>query len=377
MELEPRIDFIFLIAGVALGQGLFFGIYLLLAQFWKKHLDHFFLGLILLMLTFEITHDLLVHSGLILYVLFFHGLGGFFKLALYPTIIMYLLVIKGKNKWIVFLTPLYVPFIVTSFFWLKGYFAVSIEEKEYMLRAFYALNETNPLIRITWEFWFLNVLYPLCILIIAIFILVKNRKIGWLLPTYITYLLIGGLVFSIALKGISFQSLELFSISNREWTIDILFWTLTMLLIIILLLRDYVKKYGGINLLHRIKYKNSGLTPTKAKVYVSRAQALMVEEELFTIKNFRLEDLASRLEVNSSYLSQSFSQVTGTNFTDFINSYRIEKARQLLAKGESKRFTIEAIAQSVGFNSRSAFYRAFGKHAQGHPKDLQDSRKRP
>lgn len=368
--MEPYIDFLFLLACVAIGQGLFFGLYLLIGQFWKKRPAQLFLGLVLLMLTFEIIHDLLVHSRLIFYALYFHGLGGFFKLALYPTIIMYLLALKGKNKWIVYCIPLYFPFLITSYFWLQQYFSISIEEKESMLTAFYAFGGINPLDSTVPEFWFLNILYPLAILIIAVIVLLKSRKLGISASSSITYLLIGGLVFSIALKGFSIQGLGLFGFSSLEWTIEILFWALTMLLIVVLLLRDYEKKHGKISLLNPIKYKNSGLTPAKAQNYMDRAQALMAEEELFVIKNFKLQDLAGRLEVNSSYLSQSFSQVMDTNFTDFVNSYRIEKARKLLAQSETHKFTIEGIAHSVGFNSRSAFYRAFGKHAKGNPKDF-------
>jgi|GEM_PF-7122834 len=372
MVVEPQIDFIFFMACVAVGQGIFFGGYLILGQIWRKRWDQLFLGIILLMLAFEIVHDLLVHSRLIFYALFFHGLGGFFRLALYPTIIMYLLALKRKNKWIPYFSLLYIPFLVSSYFWLNNYFSIGTEQKETLLRAFYSLGEVNTGVRNTPEFWFFNLLYPMVILVIALLVLRKDQKIDGQSSLKITYLLIGGLVFSMAIKSFSFQDLGLFGISDLEWIMDILFWALSLLLIGILLFRDYEKVHGRIPLLDRIKYRNSGLTATKAQGYIERAKTLMNEEELYTIKNFKLQELADRLEINSSYLSQSFSQVMDTSFTDFVNGYRIQKARKLLAQSESRKFTIEAIAHHVGFNSRSAFYRAFAKHADGLPKDFHD-----
>ncbi|MEL6843420.1 MAG: helix-turn-helix domain-containing protein, partial [Bacteroidota bacterium] len=49
------------------------------------------------------------------------------------------------------------------------------------------------------------------------------------------------------------------------------------------------------------------------------------------------------------------------NFMDFINGYRIEEAQKMLRAPRFGHYTIVAIAQEVGFRSRSAFYAAFKK----------------
>ena len=70
--------------------------------------------------------------------------------------------------------------------------------------------------------------------------------------------------------------------------------------------------------------------------------------------------LAGHVGCSPKYLSQIINEEYGCNFNTFINGYRIrEAARRLTAGGEWSRFTIEAIANSVGFRSRSTFVSLF------------------
>ena len=49
------------------------------------------------------------------------------------------------------------------------------------------------------------------------------------------------------------------------------------------------------------------------------------------------------------------------NFFDFINGYRIKEAKRLLVDPKGELLTILAIAEEVGFNSKSSFNTAFKK----------------
>jgi len=53
-----------------------------------------------------------------------------------------------------------------------------------------------------------------------------------------------------------------------------------------------------------------------------------------------------------------------------INFYRIEEAKNLLSSEKAKQMTIEAIGSDSGFNTKSAFYRAFKKHTGLTPSDF-------
>lgn len=70
--------------------------------------------------------------------------------------------------------------------------------------------------------------------------------------------------------------------------------------------------------------------------------------------------LAEHVNCSPKYLSQIINDEYGCNFNTFINGYRIrEAARRLTSDGEWSRLTIEAIANSVGFRSRSTFVNLF------------------
>ena len=84
------------------------------------------------------------------------------------------------------------------------------------------------------------------------------------------------------------------------------------------------------------------------------------EKELFLNAKLSLNDLATEMGTNRSYLSNCLNNELGVTFYDFINSFRLERAKSLLgdaAFGGS----IEETALLSGFNSVSTFRRSFQK----------------
>ena len=71
-----------------------------------------------------------------------------------------------------------------------------------------------------------------------------------------------------------------------------------------------------------------------------------------------LARVASAFYMNASYLGQRFHQQTGVKFTDYLNTYRIVKACDLLLN--SQYLTYE-ISEMVGFGNINYFHRVFKK----------------
>ena len=71
-----------------------------------------------------------------------------------------------------------------------------------------------------------------------------------------------------------------------------------------------------------------------------------------------------------SSLSKTINDESGFSFSDYINSLRVEKAKQLLASEDFKEYTILSIGLECGFNSKSTFYLAFKKFTNTTPTDF-------
>ncbi len=93
-----------------------------------------------------------------------------------------------------------------------------------------------------------------------------------------------------------------------------------------------------------------------------------IEKEKYYIKkDATLNGLAESLKVNPHYISKTINLKTGMNFNEFINSYRVNLSKARLTSIAFDHLTIEAIGNSVGFNSKSAFYNAFKQNTRTSP----------
>lgn len=68
------------------------------------------------------------------------------------------------------------------------------------------------------------------------------------------------------------------------------------------------------------------------------------------------KEIAENLGISAEYFSFLFSRDVRENFSKFLRKYRIEKARQMIDKGEG---SCEQIAYSVGFSDIKYFYKCF------------------
>ena len=72
-----------------------------------------------------------------------------------------------------------------------------------------------------------------------------------------------------------------------------------------------------------------------------------------------LDDLASAMKMNASYLSALFSQTTGVTFHQFLEEVRLSKARELLRDPRNR---VGEVADAAGYASPDAFRHAFKAH---------------
>jgi AraC-like DNA-binding protein len=122
------------------------------------------------------------------------------------------------------------------------------------------------------------------------------------------------------------------------------------------------------------KYERSALDDESSKMLLQELKNLMATERPYLDSRLTLAQLAEQLRISSNYLSQIINQQTGSNFFDYINSHRVEAAKEILADPARARVGVLTIAMDSGFNSKSAFYTAFKHHANMTPSQYRQSK---
>lgn len=91
---------------------------------------------------------------------------------------------------------------------------------------------------------------------------------------------------------------------------------------------------------------------------VERMKAYIEEKRCFANPDLKMSDLAEVLGLSSSKLSQVFSLYVKENYYEFINRYRLEEFKRLIAEGEYKKYTLTALSEKCGFK-KSSFFSTF------------------
>ena len=101
------------------------------------------------------------------------------------------------------------------------------------------------------------------------------------------------------------------------------------------------------------------LQPNKSKSTYKYAKAAGEYIKENYNSHITLNDAAKHLNLAPTYLSQIFSKYYGCGFIEYLNSYRITVAKELII---STNLSITDIALDSGFGNHCAFSRAFNKY---------------
>lgn len=86
------------------------------------------------------------------------------------------------------------------------------------------------------------------------------------------------------------------------------------------------------------------------------------QKETFLDPNFKLAFLAKKLNTNTAYLSQYFNQVMQKTFSEYTQELRIQYVLQkLIDTPYFRKYTLQAIAEEVGYKDANTFVRVFKK----------------
>ena len=116
------------------------------------------------------------------------------------------------------------------------------------------------------------------------------------------------------------------------------------------------------------KYKNKKMDAVNIES-INQKISLIAEKELFLNPNLTLDKTAEELKISKHLLSQYLNEKLDKSFTNFINEYRIEKAKELLKSKNN--YTVESLGFESGFNSKSTFFTTFKRITGKTPSEYQ------
>jgi TolB-like protein/AraC-like DNA-binding protein/Tfp pilus assembly protein PilF len=116
--------------------------------------------------------------------------------------------------------------------------------------------------------------------------------------------------------------------------------------------------------LSKKKYKKSLLDRKLIDQYKQELRTLMYEKEPYLNPELTLRALAEMMEIPSNHLSQLLNEGFDKNFSEYINSYRLEAFKLKATDLSLQHLTILGLAYESGFSSKSVF-NAFFKKIEG------------
>ncbi len=124
------------------------------------------------------------------------------------------------------------------------------------------------------------------------------------------------------------------------------------------------------------KYKKSNLPEETAEIYTRKIIEYMEERRAYTDDDITFQKMARDLSIPPYQLSQVLNTKLKMNFYNFINTYRVEEAKKLLANPEFRDTKILEISQMAGFKSKSVFNSVFKDFTNLTPKEYRDGTER-
>ncbi len=119
------------------------------------------------------------------------------------------------------------------------------------------------------------------------------------------------------------------------------------------------------------KYSTSSLSSEEEARIFENTEAIFKETKLYLQPQLKISDVAEQLETTTHNISQAINSRLKRPFYDYVNEYRVEYFKELLADPANRKYTILALGIESGFNSKASMNRIFRQHTKQTPKEYQ------
>ncbi|WP_210150164.1 helix-turn-helix domain-containing protein [Chryseobacterium scophthalmum] len=112
---------------------------------------------------------------------------------------------------------------------------------------------------------------------------------------------------------------------------------------------------------------------TADNLYFQKLELLCKEQHIYTDSTLNREKVAEKLGISAGYVSQIVNTITGDNFANYINNYRIEAVKEMISDPEYENYTLLTMGLECGFTSKTTFYKAFKKVTDQTPNEYKNT----
>ncbi len=118
---------------------------------------------------------------------------------------------------------------------------------------------------------------------------------------------------------------------------------------------------------------NESITPDN--IYFQKLEFLCKDQHIYTDSTLSREKIAEELGISAGYVSQIVNTITGDNFANYINNYRVEAVKEMISNPEYENYNLLAMGLESGFTSKTTFYKAFKKITGQTPNEYKNASK--
>ncbi|MET0946173.1 MAG: helix-turn-helix domain-containing protein [Flavobacterium sp.] len=114
---------------------------------------------------------------------------------------------------------------------------------------------------------------------------------------------------------------------------------------------------------------------TADNLYFQKLEFLCKEQHIYTDSTLNREKVAEKLGISAGYVSQIVNTITGDNFANYINNYRVEAVKEMISNSEYENYNLLTMGLESGFTSKTTFYKAFKKVTGQTPNEFKNTSK--
>lgn len=134
----------------------------------------------------------------------------------------------------------------------------------------------------------------------------------------------------------------------------------------------YFGEYSFIKEKVKPKYSSSSLTKEDGDYLVQKINSVLEQNKYYKDPDFNLSSFAEKLGVPKYRISQALNAFSEKSFSELINEFRVEEAKNRLLNEASSHLKLEAIGEEAGFRNKVSFYKNFKKLVGSSPGEFRE-----